>query len=178
MPCSSRLHADLQPPLDGLVLRTMRESDVDQVLQIESASFASPWKAEHFLHEIRENRWAVNLVVERHGTIVGYACLWSIHDELKINNIAVLVAERRHGVGRWLLLCVLGDAIARGCRSATLEVRPSNEAAVALYRSHGFVEIGRRNGYYATEGEDAIVMHLELDRQAWKTIASAGGAGV
>ena len=65
-----------------------------------------------------------------------------------------------------------------GCSSATLEVRPSNTAAVALYSSHGFVEIGRRKGYYAAEGEDAIVMHLEIDRQTWKTIASAGGAGV
>jgi ribosomal-protein-alanine N-acetyltransferase len=156
----------------------MRVPDVDQVLHIESTSFASPWKSEHFLHELRDNRWAVNLVVERRGQLVGYACLWSIHDELKINNIAVLQSERGRGIGRWLLLCVLGDAIARGCRSATLEVRPSNTAAVALYRSHGFVETGRRKGYYAAEGEDALVMSLELDPQVWKTIASTGGAGV
>ena len=149
MPCSSPPHADLQPPEEGLVLRPMRVSDVDQILQIEKSSFATPWQSQHFLHEIRENRWAVNLDV-----------------------------ERRRGVGRWLLLCVLGDAIARGCRSATLEVRPSNEAALALYRVHGFVEIGRRKGYYAAEGEDAIVMQLDLDRRSWKTIASAGGPGV
>ena len=178
MPCSSPPHADLQPPEEGLVLRPMRVSDVDQILKIEKSSFATPWQSQHFLHEIRENRWAVNLVVERHGLVVGYACLWCIQDELKINNIAVLDAERRRGVGRWLLLCVLGDAIARGCRSATLEVRPSNEAALALYRVHGFVEIGRRKGYYAAEGEDAIVMQLDLDHRSWKTIASAGGPGV
>ena len=178
MPCSSPPHADLRPPEDGLVLRAMRESDVGQVLEIEAASFASPWKSEHFLHELRENRWSVNHVVERRGLVVGYACVWCIHDELKINNIAVRDDLRGRGVGRWLLLCVLGDAIARGCRSATLEVRPSNAAALVLYRSRGFVEIGRRKGYYAAEGEDAIVMHRDLDRQAWKTIASAGGAGV
>lgn len=178
MPYSSPPHADLRPPEDGLVLREMRVSDVDQVLEIERASFVSPWKSEHFLHELRENRWAVNLVVEQYGHVVGYACLWCIHDELKINNIAVLDDRRRCGVGRWLLLCLLGEAIARGCSSATLEVRPSNTAAVALYRSHGFVEIGRRKGYYAAEREDAIVMHLEIDRQTWKTIASEGGAGV
>ena len=178
MPCSSPPHAELRPPQDGLVLRAMRVSDVEQVLQIESASFASPWKSEHFLHEIRQNSWAVNVVVERHGRVVGYACLWCIHDELKIHNIAILDAERGRGIGRWLLLCVLGDAIARDCRSATLEVRPSNAAALALYRSHGFVETGRRKGYYAAEGEDAIVMSLELDRQVWKKIASVGGAGV
>lgn len=178
MPCSNPPHAELQPPEVGLVLRPMRVSDVDQVLQIESSSFASPWKSGHFLHELRENRWAVSLVVERHGRLVGYACLWSIRDELKINNIAILKAERGRGIGRWLLLHALGDAIARGCRSATLEVRPSNAAAVSLYRSHGFVETGRKKGYYAAEGEDALVMTLELDPQVWKTIASPGGAGV
>jgi ribosomal-protein-alanine N-acetyltransferase len=178
MPCSSPPHAELRPPEDGLVLREMRVSDMDQVLQIESTSFASPWKSEHFLHELRQNRWAVNLVVERCGVLVGYACVRCFHDELKINNIAIVDAERGRGIGRWLLLWVLGDAIARGCRSAALEVRPSNAAALALYRSRGFVEIGRRKGYYASEGEDAIVMSLELDPQAWKTIASAGGAGV
>jgi ribosomal-protein-alanine N-acetyltransferase len=156
----------------------MRVADVSRVLQIESSSFASPWKSEHFLHELRENRWAVNLVVELRGRLVGYACLWCIHEELKINNIAILEAERGRGIGRWLLLHVLGDAIARGCRLATLEVRPSNTAALALYRSHGFVETGRRKGYYAAEGEDALVMSLELDPHVWKRIASAGGAGV
>ena len=166
MPCSNPPHAELPPPEEGVVLRLMKLSDVHQVLQIETASFASPWKREHFLHELRENRWAVNWVVETRSRVVGYACLWCIHHELKINNIAILGAKRGRGLGRWLLLSVLGDAIARGCRTATLEVRPSNEAALALYRTHGFVEIGRRQGYYATEGEDAIVMSLELDRRA------------
>ena len=178
MPCSNPPHAELPPPEQGVVLRLMKLSDVHQVLQIETASFASPWKREHFLHELRENRWAVNWVVETRSRVVGYACVWCIHDGLKINNIAILGAKRGRGLGRWLLLSVLGDAIARGCRTATLEVRPSNEAALALYRTHGFVEIGRRQGYYATEGEDAIVMSRELDWQAWNTIASGGGTGV
>ena len=149
-----------------MVLRPMRLSDVDQVLRIETDSFGSPWKSEHFLHELRENHWAVNWVVETQGRVSGYACLWCIHDELKINNFAIVGTERGHGLGRWLLHALLDDAIARGCRSATLEVRPSNEAALALYRACGFVEIGRRKGYYVTEGEDAIVMSLELDRRA------------
>jgi ribosomal-protein-alanine N-acetyltransferase len=178
MPCSNLPEAELRPPEEGLELRPMRLADVEQVLQIETASFASPWKSEHFRHELGENRWAVNLVVEERGRVVGYACLWCIHDELKINNIAILGDRRRRGLGRWLLLSVLSDAIDRGCRSATLEVRPSNAAALALYRAHGFAETGRRRGYYATEREDAIVMSLELDRRVWKTIASGGDAGV
>jgi ribosomal-protein-alanine N-acetyltransferase len=165
MPCSNPPHAE--PPLfqDGGVLRPMRISDLDQVLKIEAASFASPWKSEHFLHELRENPWAVNWVVELGGRVVGYACLWCIQDELKINNIAILEAERGRGLGRRLLLALLGDAVVRGCRTATLEVRPSNEAALTLYRARGFVEIGRRKGYYVNEGEDAIVMFLDLERR-------------
>jgi ribosomal-protein-alanine N-acetyltransferase len=156
----------------------MRVTDVEQVVKIERASFASPWKPEHFLHEILENEWALNRVVEAGGEVVAYACVWCLQDELKINNIAVDRGARRQGVGRWLLVSLLAEAISRGCRSATLEVRPSNEAALALYRDFGFVELGRRKGYYAAEGEDAIVMALHLDRRAWKTIASAGRGGV
>jgi len=156
----------------------MRVADIEPVMEIERASFASPWKPEHFLHEILKNEWAINWVVEGDGKIVAYACVWCLDDELKINNIAVGQGARGHGVGRWLLLCLLGDAISRGCRWATLEVRPSNQAALALYRGLGFVEIGRRKGYYAAESEDAIVMALDLDRRKWKVIASGGRRGV
>jgi ribosomal-protein-alanine N-acetyltransferase len=61
---------------------------------------------------------------------------------------------------------------------ATLEVRPSNAGARNLYRSHGFVEVGRRPNYYSAEGEDAIVMSIDLDPRRWTEIASGGATGV
>jgi len=149
-------------PLPGARLVPMRAEHVEQILAIEEASFASPWRSEHFLYEIGDNRWAVNLVVELGGEVLAYACVWLLEDELKINNIAVRVDQRRRGFGRWLLGRVLERARRRGCTTACLEVRPSNRAAVQLYREHGFHEVGRRVGYYQQEGEDALLMELAL----------------
>jgi ribosomal-protein-alanine N-acetyltransferase len=143
---------------DDLRLLPMTEDDVDQVLTIENVSFASPWRREHFLHEIYENVFAVNRVYKSGDTVVAYACVWRIGEELKINNLCVAPAWRERGLGRRLLRELLGFARNNGCKLATLEVRPSNAAALALYLAEGFVETGRRANYYATEGEDAIVM--------------------
>jgi ribosomal-protein-alanine N-acetyltransferase len=161
MPCSSASDPD-RPPLDGAQLAPLGEEDLDEVLEIENASFRSPWRREHFQFEIDENRWAVNRVVRRGSCVLAYACVWQIDDELKINNIAVHPVHRRRGLGRWLLRRILADARRGGCRVARLEVRPSNRAALELYRDHGFSEIGRRKGYYRKEGEDAVVMEARL----------------
>jgi ribosomal-protein-alanine N-acetyltransferase len=150
----------------------MVEADLRQVLEIEQAAFTTPWREGHFLHELRNNPWAVNRVVEHEGLVVAYACLWCIHDELKINNIAVREDMRGRGVGRWLLLCVLHEGLRRGCATATLEVRPTNRVALHLYRSHGFEEVGRRPDYYGP-GEEAILMTLELDRRRWRVISAS-----
>lgn len=161
MPCSSA--ADPDPlPVEGARLSTLREKDLDQVVAIERASFANPWKLDHFRFEIHGNRWAINPVVRLGSAVLAYACVWVIEDELKINNIAVHPDHRGRGLGGWLLRRVLEDAREKGCTVARLEVRPSNRAALRLYHGHGFREVGRRKGYYREEREDAIVMEASL----------------
>ena len=91
------------PPLAGLELVALAEDDLDQVLEIERASFGRPWRREHFLHEIRENRWAVNQVARRGERVHGYSCVWRLHGELRINNFAVRAESRRLGLARWML---------------------------------------------------------------------------
>jgi len=140
----------------------MKRADVDAVLEIERRAFESPWQRAHFLHEILDNRIALNRVVTHGERIVGYACVWCVSGELKINNIVVADPHRRRGLGRWILRAMLDEGRRRGCESATLEVRPSNIGAIELYRSHGFVEVGRRKNYYSAEGEDAILMTADL----------------
>jgi ribosomal-protein-alanine N-acetyltransferase len=142
----------------------MRASDLPFVLSIERDSFPSPWRREHFLHELERNPFAWSRVVEIDGRIVAYACLWTVDQELAINNLAVHPRERRRGVGCWFLERLLAEAVARGCTQATLEVRPSNAAARRLYARYGFRETARRSNYYAVEGEDAIVMTADLER--------------
>ncbi len=161
MPCSNDHEAD-PPPLEGATLERLTEGDLDQVCEIERGSFASPWKHEHFRFEILENPWAVNRVVRRGLEVLAYSSVWEIHGELKINNIAVHDACRRAGLGCWLLRRILAHARRGGCGVACLEVRPSNRAALNLYREHGFREVGRRKGYYQQDGEDAILMELVL----------------
>jgi [ribosomal protein S18]-alanine N-acetyltransferase len=143
-------------------IRTMRAEDLEPILAIERASFPTPWKREHFLHEILRNPLAWNRVAVLGDRVLAYACLWLVDDELAINNLAVHPLERGRGLGGWFLRRVIAEAAARGCSRATLEVRPSNVAARRLYERHGFHETGRRRNYYAVEGEDAIVMTAVL----------------
>lgn len=143
----------------------MRTSDLPCVLAIERESFPSPWHGEHFRHEIERNPFAWNRIAEIDGRIVAYACLWTVDGEVAINNLAVDPRERRRGIGGWFLGRLLAEARANGCTQATLEVRPSNAAARRLYARYGFRETARRRNYYAVEGEDAIVMTANLQRQ-------------
>lgn len=89
--------------------------------------------------------------------LVGFACLWAILEEAHITILAVHPEHRRRGYGRMLLTALLQSAHQRGLEWATLEVRPSNQAAVRLYQSFGFEEVGRRRRYYSND-EDALIL--------------------
>jgi ribosomal-protein-alanine N-acetyltransferase len=138
--------------------RTMTVADLPRVLELERLAFASPWTEANFRHEVESNPLAWNVVVERDGVLAGFACAYLVADELMINDIAIDPAQRRRGVGRALVRHILDGARVRGCRRATLEVRPSNTGARRLYDGFGFEVVGRRRGYYADTGEDALLM--------------------
>ena len=140
----------------------MRPEDLDEVLDIERASFSMPWSRGAFLYEMQQNRVARCWVMREDGRTIGYLCLWEIADELHITNVAVDPRCRRQGVGRMLLRGVLEDARERRLRLVVLEVRPSNAEARSLYEGFGFRVIGRRHGYYYDTGEDALVMEADL----------------
>ena len=90
--------------------------------------------------------------------VIGYAGLLVAADEGYITNVAVDPSRRRQGVAAQLLQVF--DDFAKGNRLAflTLEVRPSNAAAIALYRGFGFREVGRRRNYYDLPKEDALIL--------------------
>lgn len=93
----------------------------------------------------------------------GFALVWHAADEVHLLDLAVDPGARRRGVGRALVGAVLADAREKQARLVLLEVRRSNEAAIALYRSAGFSENGVRRGYYSDNGEDAVEMCVELE---------------
>jgi ribosomal-protein-alanine N-acetyltransferase len=95
--------------------------------------------------------------------IVGYACRW-LHDAaVEIQNVAVHPDWRRRSIGRQLVETLLSEARQAGVRRALLEVRSTNRPALTLYRKLGFRETGTRPGYYS-DGEDAVLMERNLDR--------------
>jgi ribosomal-protein-alanine N-acetyltransferase len=141
----------------------MRAEDLDEVVDIERASFGMPWSRGAFLYEIEQNRVARCWVLRDEGEcVVAYLCLWEIGEELHVTNIAVHPRLRRRGLARQLLSAILDDGRSRRLKSVTLEVRPTNEEARTLYESFGFRVVGRRKGYYYDTGEDALIMESDL----------------
>lgn len=146
----------------ALVPMTM--GDVDAVHALECSVFPQPWSRANFSDSLAAgyDAW---LLRDAAGELAGYFVLMYALDEAHLLDVAV--AGKRHGtgLGRRLLETLCARARQMGAESVLLEVRPSNERALAVYRRFGFAEIGRRKGYYpAHEGkrEDAIVMRLAL----------------
>lgn len=144
----------------------MRIDDLDQVMNIEMASFPSPWSRNAYQREITDNSYAHYLVMLAGGEVIGYGGMWVVLDEAHVTNLAVAPAHRRHGYGRRLLSALIELATALGANRLTLEVRRSNRAAQMLYVRHGFVTCGVRRNYYADTQEDALVMVKEGLRTA------------
>ena len=154
------------PPRPGsFAIVPMEPDDIPGVVSIENSSFPTPWSAASFRHELLENPYARLFVVRAPDPdgVVGFACLWIVDQELKINNLAIHPLWRRRGLGRRLLKFALGLALSEGCLEATLEVRPSNGAALAMYAGEGFQTVGRRKRYYSDTHEDALVMVRPID---------------
>jgi ribosomal-protein-alanine acetyltransferase len=145
-------------PPSRVKVRPAVERDLAAVARIEIASFADPWTPGALLGELRADALRLPLVAELDGRVVGYLMAWRVADQLHILNIAADRAVRRAGVGTAMLREAARRALADGLAEATLEVRRSNTGAQAFYHRHGFIQVGVREGYYADNGEDAIIM--------------------
>ena len=137
--------------------REMTPEDAEAVERIEKASFAVPWSRKSFWEEAANERTCYLLALDD-GEVIGYAGTWILDDEAQITNVAVEPDHRRKGVGMKLMDALIREAKKRGATRMTLEVRPSNTAALALYEKFGFVDCGRRPHYYLDNGEDAVIM--------------------
>jgi [ribosomal protein S18]-alanine N-acetyltransferase len=143
---------------DHVTIRPMRLEDINSVLEIEQMSFPTPWPRDAYHHELKDNRLACYLVAREFQRVLGYAGMWVILDEAHVTTIAVDPLHRRRRIGERLLVTLIDEAMRRGARWVTLEVRKSNLGAQTLYRKYGFKDIGIRKGYYSDNREDAIVM--------------------
>lgn len=146
----------------SVTLRKMTQEDLDRVIEIERSAFLTPWSRSSFEAELQDNSKAHYLVACKDGEVVGYIGGWFIFEEAHITNIAVDYRYRRQGIGNQLLTGFIEYCKARSIKRMTLEVRKSNDAAIALYEKHGFRTLGVRKGYYLDTGEDALLMWKEL----------------
>ncbi|HWV37439.1 MAG TPA: ribosomal protein S18-alanine N-acetyltransferase [Vulgatibacter sp.] len=156
-----RLFGDEGVVRGGFELRRMRMDELPEVMEVERRAFAHPWSAELLRRELTHD-WSTILLALEGGHIVGFVIFWVVVDEIHVLNVAVDPAHRRRGIARILMAELLERGRAGGLSMATLEVRRSNEPALALYEALGFRNVGVRKGYYVEEREDAIVMTVDL----------------
>lgn len=153
-------------PAHGLRFRAMTGADLDAVMAIEVEAYPFPWTRGNFLDSLAcgYRLWVAETGTDSAPSLVGYGVVTVHLDEAELMNITVTVASQGQGWGRALLDQLMADARERHVRRMFLEVRPSNLPARALYQRAGFIEIGRRKGYYpaAVGREDALVLARDL----------------
>ena len=137
----------------------MTADHLEELEKLERICFSRPWSRKMLAEEL-ENQCAAFLVAEDSvsGRVLGYAGLMVVADEGYITNVAVFPEYRRQGIAAQILQVFLQFAAANHLAFLTLEVRPSNAAAIALYQGFRFEEVGRRKNYYDLPKEDALIL--------------------
>ena len=147
-----------------LVFERAKKEDLEEIHEIEIASFPDPWSIDS-LWAFASNEQVRTLVCARDeetSKLVGYYALQYVLDEAEIAIIAVKRKFRRQGLGRAILEEIKRFCGEREIIKIHLEVRSENEAAVHLYRSFGFEEVGRRKNYYEAPKDDALLFSLSI----------------
>ncbi len=148
----------------ALDIRRLTYADLPQVIAIERRAFPTPWSLAMFVLELSKPGGEC-LAVRRDGALTGYVICSRYEDVWHIMNVAVDPRQRRQGIATALLDELIGR-LGEDARM-TLEVRPSNSSAIALYERFGFLGAGTRRRYYQDNGEDALIM--------WRTPATREG---
>jgi ribosomal-protein-alanine N-acetyltransferase len=145
-----------------LQIRRLAYADLPQVIAIERRAFPTPWSLAMFVLELSKPS-GICLAAVRDERIVGYLVCSRYDTVWHLMNVAVDERLRRGGIATALLDRLFERADRPGAQY-TLEVRLSNEAAIALYERFGFNSAGLRRGYYHDNKEDALIM--------WRTVAA------
>ena len=156
-----------------VLTRRMEKSDIDEIFEIEKASYGEHhWSKEAFVNEV-ENNIANYFVAQNPETkrILGYLGSWFIVDECHITNVAVNPDFRHQNIASQLLKTLIDNCYEKMIKYITLEVRVSNIAAINLYEKFGFKSVGVRKKYYQDNNEDALIMFTEnIWHEKFKTV--------
>ena len=146
-----------------MFIRKMKEEDLSMIEEMEQILFSSPWKLEDFLYEINENAFSHNYVVEDNNEIVGYVGLWIMYEQSQITTIGVHPKHQRKGIGQMMMEKMIEESLNNHCVTMSLEVRVSNDKAIALYKKYGFETVALRKNYYEDNHEDAYLMIKQME---------------
>ena len=145
-----------------IYITKLNPDDIEQVVAIEEEAYGQHhWSKSSFYDELQNNLAKYYAAKTAKGELVGYAGTWHIIDEGHITTIAVKKEHLRKHIGEAIIVKILEDCYQAGIKYLTLEVRVSNEPAIALYKKYGFNSLGTRKGYYQDNNEDALIMWTE-----------------
>lgn len=144
-----------------MLFKKWEVSLAQNLADLEMAIFKDPWSKNAIIDSIKSPLFHGEVLLDEKGDIIAYYGFYSIIPETHIANLAVREDKRGLGLGNVVLERLLSQAIMLGNSEFTLEVRPSNEKAIALYQKYGFKVEGRRRNYYG-DGEDALIMWKRL----------------
>ena len=140
----------------------MDQRHVAQIAAIEAMCFSAPWSERSIESELN-NPLSLWVVAMDGDVVAGYVGSQSVQGEADMMNLAVLPQYRRQGIGKELVTRLVSQLQSKMVYCLSLEVRASNEAAIALYQSLGFNTVGRRPNYYTNPKEDALILRKEWE---------------
>ncbi|MGO8683201.1 MAG: ribosomal protein S18-alanine N-acetyltransferase [Thermoleophilia bacterium] len=149
----------------GHLIRFMTLADVPRVAALEQRLFTQPWTPAVFVAQVQRES-GIYLVCEVDAVLAGYLIADAFIDVWHIMNVAVDAPYRRHHLASDLLEAYFSLTEQEPHRGHTLEVRVSNQAAIDLYRSFGFISSGVRPNYYSNDREDALIMWREWEGES------------
>ncbi|KIR02694.1 Ribosomal-protein-S18p-alanine acetyltransferase [Lachnospiraceae bacterium TWA4] len=138
---------------DTKELKVMSENDIEEIFYLEKQLFEDPWSMSILTNCLTYSTYFC-LVAREENQIIGYLISQIVCGEGEIHRIGVLPSYRRRGIAN----CLMEEFINQNCETYLLEVRPSNEGAVSLYKRWGFEVIDTRKNYYHNPLEDAWIM--------------------
>ena len=147
-------------PDDSIRIGRLEKEDAASAAKLEREYYSLPWTERAFCDVLAQEHYRF-LKAEAGGLLVGYCGFMRSFETAEITNVTVRQEYRRRGIARCLLLTLMEAGRAEGVERFTLEVRRSNEGAIALYQSLGFRQEGVRKGYYEFPREDALILWSE-----------------
>jgi ribosomal-protein-alanine acetyltransferase len=147
-----------------LAIRRATDRDISAIVAIEQQELtAAHWKADEYQKRLTDG---CLLVAETKGRVCGFICARGVLGDWDVENLVVAVAFRRRGIAGELLRALMRETQNQRGTAWLLEVRESNLAARLLYEKLGFLEVGRRHGYYRGPAEDALLYEFRVGQDS------------